>query len=102
MTNEQILKQAVEKAIINGWDKKLEDGAYVSRIDGFDYYLEQRRYYGIIFSHNFAKAFFGEEETEYQTKEMKEADVIGWQKEWRFHLQQMVLEDPILYLKKFL
>ncbi len=68
MTNEKIIKKAIEKAVKGGLDK---------------YDSDSRVFYSIIFSHDFAKAFFG--------------------KDWRKHLQRMVLkENPLAYLEKFL
>lgn len=106
MTNEQILTKAIEKAVRNGWILPIGDcGAeYVPTEFGvqccFDDDIETNT---IIFSHSFAKAFWGEEELEYQDKAMIEGGIFGWQKAWRFHLQQMVLEEqPLQYLKKFI
>lgn len=43
-------------------------------------------YQGIVFSHQFAKAFWGEKDNE-----------------WQHHLQQMVIKaEPIKYLKQFI
>lgn len=82
MNNEQILKQAIEKAVKNGftWDK----------IWSFEY----PDYYALIFSHSFAKAFWGEETITYFEDSPKC---------WQYHLQQMVLEEePLKYIEKFL
>ena len=98
MTNEEILKKAIEKASKNGYDIIF----YPSAKDTL-YYIEKeinltiKDYYFIIFSHDFAKAFWGDKDwsgccEEYYVK-----------KEWQYHLQQMVLEkEPLLYLKQFL
>jgi len=90
MTNEQILKKAIEKALNNGWCK--ENISFNPRNGA----------YAMIFSHDFAKAFWGEKEinTTYQY-------VGNWQDvflpAWQYHLQLMVLEkDPIKYLEKFI
>jgi len=61
-------------------------------------------YRGIIFSHDFAKSFFGEEILEdyhdnFGNKGGERLVKHGWQ----YHLQQMVLcSNPIDYLRKFL
>ncbi len=68
-------------------------------------------YQGILFSHQFAKAFWGEEKvpTEYE-------EVSGYSSEggivdtnvifmvaWQYHLQQMVIKaEPIKYLRQFI
>ena len=92
MTNEQILKKAINKAVKNGWDKTLYQDILDKFVgDGLD-----DEYYTFIFSHDFAKAFWGKEEwtdDEYGLK------IIAWQQ----HLQQMVLEEePLEYIEKFL
>ena len=70
----QILKQAMDKAIKNGWKNPHPNIIWL------------QYYYNDIFSHNFAKAFFKD-------------TLHGW--EW--HIQQMVLEkEPLKYLAKFL
>ena len=100
MTNEQILKQVIEKAeknsskgIMSGLIKigyKLYWSSYVKGTKDIP-----EAYYGLIFSHDFAKAFWGEEEI------MQEERFT--MPKWKTELQQMVLEkDPIQYLKKFL
>ena len=61
--------------------------------------------YRLIFSHSFAKAFWGEE-----SKEVKHGnwdDMRTMTSEyipaWQYHLQQMVLEEkPLKYIEKFL
>jgi len=93
MDNETILKKAFKKAEKNGYT--LPDWWYLSS-DGAG---------GIIFSHSFAKAFWGE-------GWMLTGEVLGCKKclkiekamrSYRFHLQQMVLKsEPLKYLAKFL
>lgn len=51
MTNEQILKSAIEKAKKNGLGKVHSLGAYFLKADGREVYPT------LIFSHDFAKAF---------------------------------------------
>jgi len=111
MTNEQIIKKAIEKAIKNGW----RDWAYdevVIRSDGqfqlqsSEADLEPLRFASIndiIFSHDFAKAIWGEKVIEVEvncqtdTYQVYEAtNVIAWE----HHLQHMVLsKEPLEYLE---
>jgi len=98
MTNEQILKKAIEKAIKNGWD--ISHGKFWFRQDDgniiYDL-LGKADVYLIIFSHDFAKAFWGE--GYYFILECEQKNDV----QWKQHLMNMVLEkDPILYLAKFL
>lgn len=88
MKNEEILKKAIEKAVENGGHEKI--------ILSVDEIFERDLVYSIIFSHEFAKAFWSKDDE--------------WSREWVNHecywkgcLQTMVLEtDPIKYLEKFL
>ncbi|MFX1536790.1 MAG: hypothetical protein ACFFDI_21445 [Promethearchaeota archaeon] len=105
MTNEEILKKAIEKAKKNGYQLQDRWGCYVLNFyndyfkDNFDTNMD---YYRIIFDHSFAKAFFGRKKTGAmlaKTDGSKPREV----EEWELHIQQMVLcEDPIRYLKQFL
>jgi len=114
MNKEEILKKAIEKAVKNNWEivnQKVVD----YEIDEFDNIFLfwndiniQFDIFEIIFSHDFAKAFWGEEEIEVEIVEnfigKKNNDhIYYYQSSWRYHLQQMILEeDPIKYLEKFL
>ena len=67
-------------------------------------------FYQIIFSHNFAKAFWGEDWFDSGDRcsvcngtNFKCGDDSDHLRAWEFHLQQMVLEkEPLKYLEKFL
>ena len=102
MTDEQILIKAIEKAVRNGW-KPLEllifDWDSVSEtFMGWKIEMKHKRYYSIIFSHDFAKAFWGEEEKSTTFK----GDIVEWE-HWEYHLAKMVLEEePLKYIEKFL
>lgn len=110
MTNEQILKKAIEKAY-PGKDYEISPGSYI--------WIHDTGYSGpfqLIFSHDFAKAFWGEKEFFYnegraQTDERTAKEVATRENAtefihyiaWQFHLQRMVIsEDPIKYLEKFI
>lgn len=64
----------------------------------------EQRYYRDIFSHDFAKAFWGEKtktdriyDCDYEIVDDRSLPA------WQYHLQQMVLEkEPLKYLEKFL
>lgn len=83
--------------------------------------LKNKQYYSTIFSHDFAKAFWGEEELQkgktldetyeeykehYIDKDEFEFDWIcdfEVEEAWAWYLKQMVLEkEPLKYLEKFL
>ena len=94
MNDRQALKEAMEKAEENGYVEyswgDVINGTHASEI---------------IFSHDFAKAFFGDGEiflvkTFPSFPEDKIEDRLV---KWQYHLQQMVLEvNPADYLCKFM
>jgi len=100
MMNEQILKLAIQKALDNGWrplPKNIEPNYGNIMANWYNLPI------AFVFSHSFAKAFWGEEEVEFQTEEGRVAKIIDYQIAWRFHLQQMVLEEqPLKYIEKWL
>lgn len=91
MTNEQILKKAIEKAFGFTYDEEK--------------LLDKNWYYTVIFSHSFCRAIWGEKPImicEWGKKESKDS----WGGEfplWIYHLFQMVKEEkPLKYLEKYL
>lgn len=87
MKRENILAKAITKAEANGY---LPDAYALMAIDGG--VIEP-----LIYSHSFAKAFWGEGEESYMGVQLAGKAV------WQHHLQRMVLEeDPLKYLEKFL
>lgn len=94
----KIFSKVVRKAKKNGLKVDISD--YMS-IDGHNFEY-------LIFNHDFAKAFWGEDKIEYTEypfcyhvnggDESRCTDTA-----WRVHLSQMVLEkEPLKYLEKFL
>lgn len=114
MTNEEILQNVVEKANVNGagigqyasgdlgWadygPRYAFDALYGSH-DASPYYRQ------IIFSHQFAKAFWGEKFVDVETGDLcyHQIELIHQIEAWKHHLSKMVLEpEPLKYLEKFL
>jgi len=101
MTNKQILKKAIDKAVKNGWVTDVLDIN-----EGYENI--------VVFSHDFAKAIWGNKPIEFITVHSKsgkggivltfrEPGTIIPNSAWQFHLQQMVLqEDPLKYLEQFI
>ncbi len=145
MTDKIILDKALTKALSNGYTTTKGVDPSVLRFDEIKNHriywsihdtraeqstpYMQSSVYGTIFSHDFAKAFWEEEEIESTLWRIFNPPVEGepvtyvgtyvlrWGKEpeptvafapaelpaWQYHIQQMVLEEnPIQYLKKFL
>lgn len=109
MTNKEILEKSISKALKNKFiplDRYFDYAHYVD----IKYYKDE--YYEMIFSHNFAKAFWGIQEhifcgsqcsDEYECKYCR--TILNYDTDycWQYHLQQMVLrEEPLKYLEKFL
>ena len=123
MKKETILKLAIEKAVKNGWEVLFNEPEFIWEI-GSDvagvWFCEKDKRKGepmnlyplecIIFSHDFAKAFWGNEEVNCSGETHNDwlrGDNHGWKssglKRWQYYLQQLVLcKEPIKYLEKFL
>ncbi len=96
MSNEEILKLAIQKALDNGFSWSTGDWKILNKPIKYDdshvFTGWSVTAYSIIFSHDFAKAFFGE----------------GWlhghgEHIWKVRLKEMVLQEhPIKYLEQFL
>jgi predicted restriction endonuclease len=116
MTNEEILKKAIEKALHNNWEQMLPFVPTWALEQANEDRLTQHiiKTYGkrsIIFSHDFAKAIWGKYEPRCRacgsnpasfdiTQQHQHTDFIP---AWQYHLQQMVLEEkPLKYLEKFI
>jgi len=127
MTNKEILKKSLQKAVLNGYLKSGVTSLFYLPLEKTckneaHFYYETESYYQIIFSHDFAKAFWGEELTKakYSHKvkgkgiekllngkniqtDVEEIWYIIELPCWEFHLREMVLEEkPLKYLEKFL
>lgn len=107
MTDQDVLKKAINIALKKGMNHKvIDEGTFYqtyARIKlrhGETYHptgFSPKDCYGLIFNHDFAKAFWGEEWFEYDF----DWDKSPKQLKWHWHLKQMVLEEnPINYLRK--
>lgn len=109
MTDQQILEKVIEKAEKNGLDlcpKFYANNIYTRSLtyQGLHWwdqcescFVHHETVFDIIFSHDFAKAFWGEELI------WTTADEEYMDEAWEVHLQQMVLEkEPLKYLEGFL
>lgn len=101
MTEQEILKKAIEKAVKNGWRPPFIEDIWEVGVSGSVWVFDKSSYNElivtykceeIIFDHDFAKAFWN-----------KEYGLWGDFKEWQHRLRVMVLEEnPIRYLEKYL
>ncbi len=119
MANKEILQKVMEKMYFGAKEINIIECNDILRVDvytmgGGDFPAISIPYQCIIFSHEFAKAFWGEKLLCYICKQpennlhssfcskrvySKDSDLIAW----KYHLQQMVLwENPLHYLATFL
>lgn len=102
MNNLQILTQAIQKAQKNGYRYILEyddeNDKYYARM------LDLNKYYAIIFSHDFAKAFWGERAVEKEIMSYNEyMNNEHGKSNWEYHIQRMSLcKEPLEYIKYYL
>ena len=93
-----LVGRIIQKAKKNGYIHKYKFSV------GFLVNCDNAEIYRMIFSHDFAKAFWGKKAEQtyimrYSDKMINEQGLIRWQ----VYLQQMVLEkEPLKYLEKFL
>jgi hypothetical protein len=111
MSKEEALRRAIEKAQASGYRPLMTVNQVIAHNNQFQNPI------AIIFTHDFAKAFWGEKRYEHVDcggvldvlKEIKcpkcghvEPPLKGCDG-WLFHLQEMVIsEDPLRCLEKFL
>jgi hypothetical protein len=89
MNNREILLKVIEKAEKNGFDN-----GNITCFDVWD--IPDKLYVRFLFCEDFAKAFWKKEYTSFRQEAYDYQD-------WKYHLQQMVLEkNPLKYLEKFL
>jgi len=117
MKDKEVLQKAIEKAIQGGYKDLKYPAKFDIKTTGKGFYeiyimglmeLPMERF---IFSHDFAKAFWGEREyasiwfefKRHTNVDKDKIDISGGIQDWIYHLQQMVLEEnPIDYLRKFI
>ena len=129
MTNKQILKRAINKAIKNGWDKRGAEEVVIETETYEDlekalkmpfppidiiYFITPKSKGGnrvevdminLIFDHSFAECFFGKEWKDGDTISVPMSEILAQEniKKWQHHLRQMVLKkEPLKYIEKFL
>lgn len=130
MTPETILKKAIEKAEKGGWDIRELKYPILREDYEIDFFIavSNESYYSLIFSHDFARAFWGEKQplynknrkclhcgvdTAYQPSRISGCNHVHYpeacdicsdkEKDWKYHLEKMVLEEqPLKYLERFL
>lgn len=104
MTNKQIVEKVIQKAIDGGWSDGNAALAEVGSIPNWA--IPTPVCIAIIFSHDFAKALWGENQQPFtlDKPESFEDDVhIFYRPKWQVMIMQMVIaDDPIKYLEEYL
>lgn len=104
MENKEILEKVLIKAYLKNFNWAgipLEDLLSVIDHDLINGDSFTFPYYSIIFDHDFAKAFWGEEELSYSYYSVHYPNFYG--KNWQYHLSSMVLKpEPLKYLERYL
>lgn len=111
LDKKEILEKAMDKAIQNGWENLWKNVTLTYTTPKGCLLRGQFPIHSIIFSHDFAKAFFPKGWTVYKQGRWQDCDEkqqymskspFVYEK-WEYHLQKMILEtQPINYLEKFL
>jgi hypothetical protein len=121
MTDKDIFIKVIKQAQNKGYTRNIPESSSFF-FDFEDYIGYKDAYFSIIFSHDFAKAFFGDctqwmrivdgepidtiskqEKEEYEDDYMQKYTTFKEIDGWKHHLQQMVLEkEPLKYLEQFL
>jgi hypothetical protein len=109
MEKEDILLAVVERARQRGFDDS-DLTAFFNKQDtqqGKDFMLKAMAHspHSLIFRHDFAKSFFGDESIleEYPLSDGSGEYLKIWMPAWQAHLRKMVIDpEPLLYFRKFL
>jgi len=111
MEDKEVLQKAIIIAIKNGMTlrnptSKSMLGDTIQESSSFTEKFEVPISLSTIFSHDFAKAFWGENIIETDNWSKQKWECCATQDHvpaWQYHIQQMVLEEnPINYLRKFI
>jgi len=97
MKDALILKKAIERAVKNGYFDWFGKMSKEEKIENATSIIDSEEFLVLIFSHDFAKAFWG----------IGKYEKLGYKRicysPWKRNLQKMVLEkEPLKYLEKFL
>lgn len=103
MNRQAVLTQAIQKAIANGmtgyWADRYNRCKELDEMDCLvagNIYEEEHSPEELLYSHDFAKSLWGEEEHDWDGEGYLDLD-------WQYHLKEMVIaDDPIEYLAKTL
>jgi hypothetical protein len=126
MTRQELLRVVIRHARANGfqfrrWFQKAIDPSWTSFEDAVELLAQGRRYYALLFAHEFGRAFWKQgsqisfvvPEASY-TRRDKEGRIVTVKRKpftrrtlkadvWKYHLREMAAHDePLRYIRRFL
>jgi hypothetical protein len=126
MTRQELLRIVVRQARVNGfqfrkWFQTAIDPSWTSFDDAVDVLAQRRRYYALLFAHEFARAFWKQGSqisfvvpAATYTRRDKDGQIVTVSRKpftrrtlkadvWRYHLREMAAHDePLRYIRRFL
>jgi hypothetical protein len=126
MTRQELLRIIVRQARVNGfqfrrWFLAAVDPSWNSFDDAVDLLAQGRRYYSLLFAHEFARAFWKQGSqisfvvpAATYTRRDKEGRIVTVSRKpftrrtlkadvWKYHLREMAAHDePLRYIRRFL
>jgi hypothetical protein len=126
MTRQELLRIVVRQARANGfqfrkWFQTAIDPSWTSFDDAIDLLAQRRRYYALLFAHEFARAFWKQGSqisfvvpAATYTRRDKDGQIVTVSRKpftrrtlkadvWRYHLREMAAHDePLRYIRRFL
>ena len=126
MTKKTVFKHLIQQARTNGfefkqWYQARIQAAWPGLDEAIEVLAHERRYYGLLFSHEFARSFWSNGSqisflvpaSNYVRRD-KDGEMVTVQRKaftrrtlkpdvWRYHLREMAAaDDPVMYIRKFL
>ena len=126
MTRQELLSTVIRQARTNGfqfrkWFQAMIDPAWDSFEDAVELLAQGRRYYSLLFAHEFARAFWKQGSqisfvvpAATYTRRDKEGRIVTVSRKpftrrtlkadvWKYHLREMAAHDePLRYIRRFL
>jgi hypothetical protein len=126
MTRQELLRIVIRQARANGfpfrkWFQTAIDPAWTSFEDAVDVLCQGRRYYALLFAHEFARAFWKQGSqisfvvpSATYTRKDKDGRIVTVNRKpftrrtlkadvWKYHLREMAAQDePLRYIRRFL
>jgi hypothetical protein len=126
MTRQELLRIVVRQARANGfqfrkWFQMAIDPSWTSFEDAVELLSQRRRYYALLFAHEFARAFWKQGSqisfvvpAATYTRRDKDGQIVTVSRKpftrrtlkadvWRYHLREMAAHDePLRYIRRFL